>query len=95
MYVCRITRLFCGNLNRKVTEEELMSFLEGIVYIKWITDKQTGEFYGSSFLEMRDASSAAAAVLMDKAKFMGRLVIILFRKIYIVYVLISMFPIDL
>lgn len=67
-----ITRLFCGNLNKKITEEELMAYLPGIVYIKWITDKETGEFYGSSFIEMKDPASAALAVSQDKSKFMGR-----------------------
>jgi hypothetical protein len=42
------------------------------MFIKWITDKQTGEFYGSSFLEMKDPASAALAVLADKTKFLGR-----------------------
>jgi hypothetical protein len=67
-----ITRIFCGNLNKKVTEEEMKSCLEGIVYIKWITDKQTREFYGSTFLEMKDPKAAAMAVMKDKSKFMGR-----------------------
>lgn len=68
----RITRLFCGNLNKKVTEEELKKCISGITHIKWITDKETGEFYGSSFLELKDPEAAAAAVLQDKSKFMGR-----------------------
>ncbi len=68
----RITRLFCGNLNKAITEEDLKSCLPGITYIKWITDKLTGEFYGSSFLEMKDAEAAAKAVLQDGSKFMGR-----------------------
>ena len=68
----RITRLFCGNLSKKITEEELKSRLPGITYVKWITDKQTGEFYGSSFIEMRDPESAALAVLQDNSKFLGR-----------------------
>jgi len=66
----KITRIFCGNLNKKITEEDLRSCLEGITYIKWITDKQTREFYGSTFLEMKDPVSAAAAVLKDRSKFM-------------------------
>ena len=70
----RVTRLFCGNLNKKITEEELQGRLPGITFIKWITDKQTGEFYGSSFLEMKDPAAAALAVLQDKSKFLGRLV---------------------
>lgn len=49
--------------------------LPGLLYIKWITDKQTGEFYGSSFLEMKDAASSALAVLQDKTKFLGRYVL--------------------
>lgn len=80
----RVTRLFCGNLNKKVTEEELKQRLQGIVYIKWITDKQTGEFYGSSFLEMKDAPSAALAVQQDKSKFLGRCVTVLLRCMYMV-----------
>jgi hypothetical protein len=50
----------------------LKAFIPGITYIKWITDKETGEFYGSSFLEMKDPSSAAAAVMQDQSKFLGR-----------------------
>lgn len=68
----RITRLFCGNLNKKVTEEELKKCISGITHIKWVTDKESGEFYGSSFIEMKDAESAAAAIAQDKSKFMGR-----------------------
>lgn len=49
-----------------------MGCLEGITYIKWITDKETGEFYGSSFLEMKDPQAAATAVMQDRTKFMGR-----------------------
>lgn len=50
----------------------MKAYLPGIVYIKWITDKETGEFYGSSFIEMRDPAAAAMAVMQDKSKFMGR-----------------------
>jgi hypothetical protein len=68
----RITRLFCGNLNKNITEDELKSAIPGIMYIKWITDKQTREFYGSTFLEMSDPTCAALAVGMDKSKLKGR-----------------------
>lgn len=72
MFFYRITRLFCGNLNKKVTEDDLKGCIEGITYIKWITDKQTGEFYGSSFIEVASAEYAIKAVAKDKSKFMGR-----------------------
>jgi RNA recognition motif-containing protein len=48
----RITRLFCGNLNKNITEDELKAAIPGVLFIKWVTDKQTREFYGSTFIEM-------------------------------------------
>lgn len=68
----KITRLFCGNLKKEITEEQLKEALPGITFIKWIRDKETGEFYGTTFLEMCDAKSAANAVMKDRSKFMGR-----------------------
>jgi RNA recognition motif-containing protein len=67
-----ITRLFVGNLNKNITEEQLKSCIEGITFIKWITDKSTGQFYGSTFVEMKDKKSAIEAVMKDRQKFMGR-----------------------
>ena len=67
-----ITRIFCGNLTRTVTEEQLRAHIEDITFIKWITDKDTQQFYGSTFLELKSAKAAATAVLKDKQKFLGR-----------------------
>ena len=39
----KITRLFCGNLNKHITVEQLQEHLPGISYIKWIRDKETGD----------------------------------------------------
>lgn len=47
-----ITRLFIGNLNKNVTEEQLRSTIDGITYIKWITDKTTRQFYGTTYVEV-------------------------------------------
>ena len=63
---------YIGNLNRKITEKQLSNAIEGITHIKWITDKLTQEFYGSTFVEMRDPQAAVNAVMMDKQKLMGR-----------------------
>jgi len=68
----KITRLFCGNLNKNITEEQLKEHLSGVSFIKWIRDKETGDFYGTTFLEMEDAKSAASAVLKDRTKYLGR-----------------------
>ena len=44
-----ITRIFCGNLNKNITEEQLRGCIENITYIKWITDRETQQFYGMHY----------------------------------------------
>ena len=67
-----ISRIFCGNLKHDITEEKLKEFLPGIVYIKWIVDKTSQQFYGSTFIEMRDQNYACEAVMKNGQKYMGR-----------------------
>ena len=58
------TRLFVGNLPFAVDEASLNEFASPAVltHIKWITDKETGKFYGSAFVEMKNAFDAAILV---------------------------------
>lgn len=68
-----VTRIFIGNLPFSVDESSLNAFLPGeVTHIKWITDKETGKFYGSAFLEMDLSTSAADAVAMAGEKLIGR-----------------------
>lgn len=68
-----VTRLFIGNLPFKVDEASLRDFLPGeCTHIKWITDKETGRFYGSAFIEMRNSKDAADAMGINGAELMGR-----------------------
>jgi len=68
-----VTRLFLGNLPFSVDESSLGAFLPGeLTHIKWITDKETGKFYGSAFVEIDSSTSAADAVAMAGEKLMGR-----------------------
>jgi len=68
-----VTRLFVGNLPFAVDQASLTSFLpKTVTHIKWITDKETGKFYGSAFIEMDTTASAAAAVALAGSQFMGR-----------------------
>lgn len=68
-----VTRLFLGNLPFAVDENSLSDFLPTTVtHIKWITDKETGKFYGSAFVEMDTPSAAAEATAMSTQKLMNR-----------------------
>ena len=69
-----ITRLFLGNLPFAVTETILNDFLNGcITHLKWITDKETGKFYGSAFAELRNSKDAAKCMKeVNGTQLMGR-----------------------
>ncbi|GMI52827.1 hypothetical protein TeGR_g7018 [Tetraparma gracilis] len=68
-----VTRLFLGNLPFKVDEASLASHLPApFTHVKWITDKDTGRFYGSAFVEMRNSRDAAEAVGVAGSELMGR-----------------------
>mmetsp|Transcript_15364 Transcript_15364/g.21402 ORF Transcript_15364/g.21402 Transcript_15364/m.21402 type:complete len:350 (-) Transcript_15364:196-1245(-) len=68
-----VTRLFLGNLPFAVDEAGLGAFLpKDVTHIKWITDKETGKFYGSAFCEMDNSRNAAKAVAMAGSQLMGR-----------------------
>jgi len=68
-----VTRLFVGNLPFSVDESSMNAFLPGeVTHVKWITDKETGKFYGSAFIEMDTSVNAADAVAMAGSKLIGR-----------------------
>jgi nucleolin len=68
-----VTRLFLGNLPFTVDEKSLSEFMpKEVTHIKWITDKETGKFYGSAFLEMDTPTAAAKAVALAGSELAGR-----------------------
>lgn len=67
-----VTRLFLGNLPFAVDEASLEAFIPGVTHIKWITDKETGKFYGSAFVEMETSVTAADAVAKAGSQLLGR-----------------------
>lgn len=68
-----VTRLFLGNLPFAIDEAGLSDFLPAeVTHIKWITDKETGRFYGSAFIEMKNSKGAGAAVAMDGQQLLNR-----------------------
>uniref|UniRef100_A0A7R9ZDQ3 RRM domain-containing protein n=1 Tax=Pseudictyota dubia TaxID=2749911 RepID=A0A7R9ZDQ3_9STRA len=70
----KTSRLFVGNLPFKVDEASLNEFLSGkMTHVKWITDINTGKFYGSAFVEMESLQAAADVVKSkNKKELMGR-----------------------
>lgn len=66
------TRVFLGNLSFKIDEAKLKSAISGITHIMWITDKETGKFYGSAFVELARPRDAAACVGMAGTNILGR-----------------------
>lgn len=69
-----ITRLFLGNLPFSISEPTLNTHLKNVItHIKWITDKETGKFYGSAFCEVKTSKDAAMCMKeMNGKELMGR-----------------------
>mmetsp|Transcript_1927 Transcript_1927/g.3690 ORF Transcript_1927/g.3690 Transcript_1927/m.3690 type:complete len:387 (+) Transcript_1927:105-1265(+) len=69
-----VTRLFLGNLPFAITEPTLSAhLLDCVTHIKWITDKETGKFYGSAFCEVRNSKDAAKCLgKLNGSNLMGR-----------------------
>ena len=67
------SRLYVGNLNWKIDEESLNGAFGGCVtHYKWITDRESGQFYGTCFVEVATPADAAACVALAGTKVMGR-----------------------
>jgi nucleolin len=68
-------RIFLGNLPFKITDalvHECFDEFGEIEGIHWVTDKQTGQFYGSGFVDFKEASSAKAALVRNGVEILGR-----------------------
>ena len=73
------TRLFMGNLPWSITDDQLAEACGcELRAIKRITDKESGKFYGSVFVEASDAAAAGAAVKKSGQDVGGRPVKIAF-----------------
>jgi len=68
-------RIFLGNLPFKITDElihECFDEFGTIEGIHWVTDKETGRFYGTAFVDFADAASAKAAQVRNGVEILGR-----------------------
>lgn len=68
-----VTRLLLKNMCRKnMDEATLMDAIPGITHIVWRTDRKTGQFFGSGWVEMATPEDAARAVGRNGIRVLGR-----------------------
>jgi nucleolin len=68
-------RIFVGNLPFSATDESVAQFFQScgeIASIHWVTDKQTGQWYGTAFIEFTTPKGAESAQLFNGRKMSGR-----------------------
>mmetsp|Transcript_2188 Transcript_2188/g.4045 ORF Transcript_2188/g.4045 Transcript_2188/m.4045 type:complete len:720 (+) Transcript_2188:76-2235(+) len=79
----RITRLFLKNMCAKqMDESKLLEFLQPakVTHIQWLTDRNTGRFYGSAFIEVKSAEDAGSVLALDGLIILGRKIQIKFQR---------------
>ncbi|KAL7548882.1 hypothetical protein ACHAWF_012149 [Thalassiosira exigua] len=78
-----ITRLFLKNLCARSTDEASLLDLLGpatVTHVQWLTDRVTGKFYGSAFVEVRTPEDAGSALALDGARVMGRKILVKYQR---------------
>jgi hypothetical protein len=71
----RITRLFLKNMCAKqMNEVKLLEFLNParVTHIQWLTDRNSGKFYGSASIEVKTAEDAGSVMALDGTIVLGR-----------------------
>lgn len=79
----RITRLFLKNMcAKRMDEVALLEFLHParVTHIQWLTDRNTGKFYGSAFIEVKTAEDAGSVLALDGMAVLGRKIKVKYQK---------------
>ena len=69
------TRVFVGNLSFKVTDEAMYEFFGqcgDINSLHYVTDKTSGKFYGSAFVDYTTPEAAVQSLALSGSDFLGR-----------------------
>ncbi|OGW81133.1 MAG: hypothetical protein A3G33_10100 [Omnitrophica bacterium RIFCSPLOWO2_12_FULL_44_17] len=77
------TRIFVGNLNFKVTNEDLKQLFESVGSVDSVTlirDRWSGKPKGYAFVEMVDSESAQKAIELNGHEMMGRSIVVAFAN---------------
>lgn len=68
-------KVFCGNLSYDINDDIVKEFFADcgeLTDIYWLTDKETGKFFGSGFLTFDSPAAAAKACLKEGQDLCGR-----------------------
>jgi len=79
----RITRLFLKNMCAKQMDEaKLLEVLHPakVTHIQWLTDRNTGKFYGSAFIEVKTPEDAGTVLAFDKTIVLGRKITVRYQQ---------------
>eukprot|EP00729_Bicosta_minor_P007152 gene7152-21512_t len=78
-----LSKCFLGNLSYDIDDDQAKEYFKDcgeITDIYWLTDKETGKFFGSGFITFSEPSGAAAAVAKAGEELLGRPLKIEFAK---------------
>jgi len=78
-----ITRLFIKNMCAKQMDEKTLldTLYPAIVtHIQWLTDRNTGKFYGSAFIEVQSAEDAGSVLSLDGVMVLGRKIAVKYQR---------------
>lgn len=69
------TTVFCGNLSFDIDDDKMAEFFAKcgeVKQIRWLTDRESGEFKGCGFVEFTTCEAVDAAVKMNGEQCLGR-----------------------
>jgi nucleolin len=67
--------MFCGNLSFDIDEDSIKAFFKEageVANVRWLTDRDTGDFKGCGFIEFVDSASVDKAILLNGTQCCGR-----------------------
>lgn len=79
----QLSKCFLGNLSYDIDDDQAKEYFKDcgeIIDIYWLTDKETGKFFGSGFITFSEPAGAAAAVAKAGEDLLGRPLKIEFAK---------------
>lgn len=78
-----ITRIFLKNMcAKRMDESTLLDFVHPakVTHIQWLTDRNTGKFYGSAFIETATSDDAGLVLALDGCVVLGRKIKVKYQK---------------